>query len=320
MKTSCIEPLLLQAKALADATRLRLVGILASHELTVGETVSVLGMGQSRISRHLKILVDAGFLTCTRSGAWALYRVPDPVPSVLAAVLKLLEEDPEVQADRQRAAAVLAERRGRVVRFFDAVAQDWKTLSQEILGDFDLDGVVVARLDGASVVVDLGCGPGFLLERLAAAGKQAVGVDHSPRMLEAAARRVGTCADISLRLGDLAHLPVRDAEADGAVLSLVLHHLSHPQEVLAEAARAVRPGGRLVLADYLSHGEERLRRRHGDHWLGFRLEDLTSWVEAAGFFVQTVDEYPLPSRVRLVVLAAERHGPRAGGVSPKESL
>lgn len=308
---------MLQAKALADATRLRLLGVLAGHELSVGEAVAVLGMGQSRVSRHLKILVDAGLLVCTRSGAWALYRVPDPAPPLVAPILAALAEDPLVQADRDRAAAVLLERRRSAVRFFDAVAGDWKALSQEILGDFDLDAAVLERLDGAGAVADLGCGPGFLLERLAAAGRAAVGVDHSPRMLEAAARRTQGLAGVSLRLGDLEHLPLRDAEADAAVLSLVLHHLPRPKAVLQEAARVVRPGGRLVIADYGAHGEERLRRRHGDHWLGFSPDELAAWVAAAGFETLDVAEYPLPSRLRLVLLVAERRAD-AGGVSPKE--
>ncbi len=317
MSLSAFDDLLAQTKALADATRLRLVALLAGHELSVGEAVAVLGMGQSRVSRHLKILVDAGILWCTRSGAWALYRVPDPVPPIVVPVLAALTQDPQIQADRDRATAVLVERRRSSVRFFDALAGEWKALSQEVLGDVDLDALVMEHLDGVQTVVDLGCGPGFLVERLAASGRAVVGVDHSPRMLEAAARRTQGLAGVSLRLGDLEHLPVRDGEADAAVLSLVLHHLPRPQAVLLEAARAVSAGGRLIIADYASHGEERLRRRHGDHWLGFSPDVLEAWVVEAGFHVVLTRTYPLPSRLGLILLVAQR--PQgADSVSPKE--
>jgi len=310
--------LLLQAKALADATRLGILGVLAEQELNVGELVAVLGMGQSRISRHLKILVDAGLLTCTRSGAWALYRVPDPAPGLLAAALSDLAQDPEIQAYRQRAAAVLVERRRMAVGFFDAVAHEWKALSQEILGDFDLDAVILEMVRGAEVVADLGCGPGFLLERLAGLGICAVGVDHSPRMLEAAGRRVQGLPGVSLRLGDLEHLPLRDGEAGAAVLSLVLHHVTSPARVLAEAARVVRPGGLMVVAEYIAHTEEHLRRRHGDHWLGFCPEELEAWLTGAGFAVEQRQHYPLASRLHLFVVQARRLESSTGGEAPKE--
>ena len=181
--------LLTQTKALADETRLRLLGVLSRHELNVGEIVQVMDMGQSRISRHLKILMDAGFVVCKRNGLWAFYVTASGNGSqaLLRAVLDGLAGVPEHELDLQRAARVQEERRSSTTRFFDGLAADWKRMSREILGGFDLGGTILGQLNGSRTVVDLGCGPGILLESLAQVAEHVIGVDNSSRMLEAAA-------------------------------------------------------------------------------------------------------------------------------------
>jgi ArsR family transcriptional regulator len=304
--------LLTQTKALADETRLRLLGVLARHELNVGEIVQVMGMGQSRISRHLKILMDAGLVDCQRHGLWAFYsaRAVNGSSALLSAVLEGLADLSEHKADLAAVAQVLSERRRSTMRFFDAVASDWNRLSREMLGDFELGpairGRLAARGAGVGTVVDLGCGPGLLMGHLADAARQVIGVDNSPRMLDAAAKLLPEGPGVSLRIGDLEHLPLRDGEADAAVMSLVLHHLAAPQAGIAEMGRVVRPGGQAVLADFLLHDNEELRTRYGDRWLGFAPEDLRLWLERAGFQEIACERHAVNLGLTLMVITARR--------------
>lgn len=300
--------LVLQTKALADETRLRLLGILAHHELNVGEIVQVLDMGQSRISRHLKILMEAGLLDCKRDGLWAFYSIPGAgqAQPLLQAVLGELKSLPDHDRDLDCATQVLAERRQSTVRFFDDLAADWTRMSREILGDFDLGQAILGYLHEPGTVVDLGCGPGLLLGRLAEKANRAIGVDNSARMLEAAARLLSPCAQISLRLGDLEHLPLRDAEADTAILSMVLHHLASPQAGLAEMSRVMLPGGQVILVDFLAHTNETMRTRYGDRWLGFAVEDLRLWLRQSGFQPEREDHVSINLGLDLLLLTARR--------------
>lgn len=304
--------LLTRTKALADETRLRLLGVLARHELNVGEIVQVMGMGQSRISRHLKILMDAGLVSCQRHGLWAFYSASasNGTRALLSAVLEGLEELPEHRNDLDAVARVLSERRQSTTRFFDAVASDWNRLSREMLGDFELGpairGCLAASGCEVGTVVDLGCGPGLLMGHLAGAVRQVIGVDNSPRMLDAASKLLPEGPGVSLRIGDLEHLPLRDGEADAAVMSLVLHHLAAPQAGIAEMGRVVRPGGRAVLADFVLHDNETLRSRYGDRWLGFSPDDLRHWLERAGFQELSCQRHSVNLGLTLMVITARR--------------
>lgn len=302
--------LLTQTKALADETRLRLLGVLAVHELNVGEIVQVLDMGQSRISRHLKILMDAGLVACQRHGLWAFYSSSSANGSgtLLCAVLEGLKDLPEHRQDLERAAQVLNDRRLSTTRFFDSVASDWNRLSREMLGDFDLGPAIIKSLAASEkgTVVDLGCGPGLLLGHLAKAAGRVIGVDNSPRMLDAAGKLLPEGPEVSLRIGDLEHLPLRDGEADAAIMSLVLHHLPAPQQGVAEMGRVVRPGGRAVLAEFLLHDNEALRTRYGDRWLGFAPDDLHLWLERAGFHELSCERHPVNLGLTLMLITARR--------------
>lgn len=300
--------LLLQTKALADETRLRLLGVLARHELNVGEIVQVLGMGQSRISRHLKILMDAGFVVCKRNGLWAFYATAagNGTDAFLQVVLTGLDGLPEHQADLDHAAQVLNDRRTSTVRFFDEMAADWMRMSREILGDFDLNSAILERLSEQGTVVDLGCGPGILLKNLAGSAVRVIGVDNSSRMLEAAAKLLPDVSTISLRIGDLEHLPLRDGEADAAIMSLVLHHLAAPQAGIAEMQRVVRPGGQIMLVDFINHDNETMRTKYGDRWLGFAPDELCAWMTKAGLQRICRDEFPINMGLTLQVLTARR--------------
>jgi len=207
--------------------------------------------------------------------------------------------------DLERARQCLEARALETRRFFNAIAPDWRAMRREVLGALDLDGLILTLLPRSAKAVDLGCGPGDLLEAMAARADDLIGVDASPAMLELARRKPGL-ARASLRVGELEHLPLADAEVQAAVLSLTLHHLSDPAAALAEARRVVAPGGVLVVADYLKHQGEHMRQRYGDRWLGFTEEEMTRWLGDAGLVLETMDRKPVNLGLMLGVYLARR--------------
>ena len=183
---------LLHFKALSDETRLRLVHILLHYELSVNELVSILGMGQSRVSRHLKILTEAGLLTSRRDGLWVFYAAPraGEERDFLRAVMPFVPADAVMRADLSMAAQILEERARKTRQFFNAIAEDWDELNREVLGAFDLPEAVCAAVpQGCGTAVDLGCGTGAVLSRLLPLARGVIGVDGSARMLELCRRR-----------------------------------------------------------------------------------------------------------------------------------
>lgn len=299
-------------KALSDETRLRLVHILLHYELSVNELVHILGMGQSRVSRHLKILAEAGLLSSRRDGLWVFYSATtDGEPrAFLRAILPFIRADAGMRADLTAAARVIDERARRTRQFFNAIAEDWDELNREVLGDFDLPGAVPAAMpEGCRTAADLGCGTGAVLERLLPGAGKLIGVDSSARMLEICRRRFppADLADdgrISLRIGEMDHLPLRDREADFAVINLVLHHLSDPAGSLREVRRILAPDGRLFVADFLRHDDETMRARYGDRRLGFDEAQLDEFLQRAGFRVESLVRQPVGRGLTLLLITA----------------
>ena len=302
---------LLRFKALSDETRLRLVQILLHYELSVNELVRILGMGQSRVSRHLKILTEAGLLLFRRDGLWVFYAVPQNGEghAFLRAVMPFVRVDALMQADLATAAQILEERASKTRQFFNAIADDWDELNREVLEDFDLSSAVSAAVpDGCGTAVDLGCGTGAVLSCLLARAHHLIGVDGSARMLELCRRRFSAedlgSERVSLRIGELSHLPLRDHEADFACINLVLHHLSAPEEILREIRRILSPGGHLFVADFLRHEDETMRSRYGDRWLGFEENELAAFLERAGFALLQRQHQPVGRGLTLLLLRA----------------
>ena len=296
-------------KALADDTRIRLLHILSNNELNVNELVAVLGMGQSRISRHLKILTSARLLTWRRDGLWVFYSSPESGAdkSFIDAVIPFVANNPFAAQDCAAAAALIAERTRKTQQFFNSIAEDWDKLSKEVLGSFSLPEAIARIMPQCAVACDLGCGTGSVLEVMLEKAGLAIGVDGSARMLELAQKRFSPDnSRISLRIGDLAHLPLRDGEADFVTLNLVLHHLSTPVDVLQEVFRIIKPGGRLVITDYTSHSDETMRSEYGDLWLGFTTEELHNALKRARFSVTESTEVPIERNLSLHIIQATR--------------
>jgi ubiquinone/menaquinone biosynthesis C-methylase UbiE/DNA-binding transcriptional ArsR family regulator len=291
-------------KALSDETRLRLLNILDFREFNVQELMGILDMGQSRISRHLKILQEAGLIEFRRDGLWSFYRLADKGPGsrFSDSIHYLFEEESIYQQDLERAAACLRTGKQRSRRFFDSVASNWEAMKRSVIGELDLVGEILQCIPSAENAADLGCGSGTLLERLAGRIPNVIGVDSSREMLAEAAKRLGPKAEqLDLRIGELEHLPLRDGETEVAIINLVLHHLRDPLQGLLEARRILRTGGTLILADFHKHEQELMRSRYGDHWLGFPAEQVESWLDVAGFRIGGRRHFPVRKGLRVFV-------------------
>ncbi|MBO4300924.1 MAG: metalloregulator ArsR/SmtB family transcription factor [Desulfovibrio sp.] len=298
-------------KALSDETRLRLVHILRHYELSVNELVRILDMGQSRVSRHLKILSEAGLLTSRRDGLWAFYSAPrsGEAGEFLRSVMPFVQSQATLHTDLHMAAQILEERALKTCQFFNAIAEDWDELNREVIGTFDLPGAVCSAMpENSAVAADLGCGTGAVLARMLLRSHSVIGVDGSARMLEICRRRF-TPEDfargrVSLRIGELSHLPLRDGEAHFACINLVLHHLSDPAASLQEIRRILKPGGHVFVADFQRHANEAMRRRYGDLWLGFDEERLFDNLATAGFTLSRCTKQAVHQGMTLLLIDA----------------
>lgn len=283
-------------KALGDATRLRLVMILSQGELTVNELTEIAEMGQSRISRHLKILADAGLVAAQRQGTWRYYRSlveQEPLRSFWGIIGSHRGEIAGHRQDLCRLQEVLERRRQASMKFFDRHACQWEALADRFLPLESWRPQVLECLPEDGVLLDLGVGTGALLPTLCTGNRRVIGIDQSPAMLAEARNRVaaeGLKGQVELRLGEMAHLPLGDAGVDAALLHLTLHHAAHPRTIFGELQRVLRPGGALVLLDLQRHELEWAREELGDQWLGFAREDLESWLTAAGFNIELYRE------------------------------
>src|SRR4029453_12159295 len=256
-------------KTLADPTRLRILALLASEELAVQELMEVLGVAQSRVPRHLGILREAGVVRDRRDGTFVLYQLGLPATGPWRQAWDLaardLSRDPGAERDRAALARVLEARSVRSRSFFEAGGPEWDAL-RKVWSDDLLRARAVTRLvPGGLRVLDVGTGTGVVALDLARLGLRVIAVDRSPRMLEAARARIQAAdvAGIELRAGDASALPVQDGEVDAAFAHMVLQYLPAPSDAVREMARAVRPGGRVVVADFTSHERAWMRAEPG---------------------------------------------------------
>jgi ubiquinone/menaquinone biosynthesis C-methylase UbiE len=314
-------------KAMADETRLRLLAILDTGELNVNEIVRITEMGQSRISRHLGILTDSGLLTSRRDGSWVYYHAVDTpeTPSIRRDVLKQIADESIVRRDLERVTALRSERSRRVREFFDSVADDWSDLKREIFNGIDQAGSVLEYLTHRNrlsniqgPLVDIGCGTGDLYTAARETdffdvvgnggdtGILYIGVDNSPNMLTRARTRFSDETRLEFRLGEIEHLPLLQHEAGIGVMNMVLHHLQTPSKGIGEVFRILKPGGRILIADFEKHEQESMREQFGDRRLGFEPEEIIEWLQGAGFVEIESERKPLRRGPAMIIYMAER--------------
>ncbi len=284
-------------RALADPTRLRIMRLLADMELAVGELAQVLGQSQPRVSRHVKILCDAGLAERRREGSWAFLRIAiDDAgrPSLGTAVARLLAageaEDAAFAArcaeDRRHLAAIRAAREAQAAAWFARHATEWDTLRSLHSPDGPVEAALAGTLGGdLGAVLDIGTGTGRMIELFAPRSDALTGLDKSPEMLRLARARLQNlpAGKVDLQQGDFTALPWAAAAYDTVLLHQVLHYAQEPEAVLAEAARVTKPGGRIAVVDFAAHSREELRTLHAHVRLGFSDEQMLALLTSAGY-------------------------------------
>jgi ArsR family transcriptional regulator len=297
-------------KAIAEPTRLRIVSLCAGGELAVSEIAQILGQSQPRVSRHLKILADVGLLTPMREGNWSFYRLERVGNPLATAVLDLIPaDDPVVALDQARLADVRRRRRAEAEAYFNAHAQSWDAIRRLHIDAAEVERRVLAQVPAGvfETLLDIGTGTGEVLRLLAPRVQYAIGLDVSREMLAVARDRVARAnlQDVSLRLGDMYALPLADASVDLVVVHLVLHFADAPERAVAEAARVLRPGGRMIVVDFAQHTVEDLRTRHAHRRLGFTDEEVRDWFNHCG--LKLVRDEALPGDPLTVMIWTADH-------------
>ncbi|MGR6328617.1 ArsR/SmtB family transcription factor [Sphingomonas sp. XXL09] len=275
-------------RALADATRLRIFSLLRTMELSVGELAQVLGQSQPRVSRHVKILCDAGLAERRKEGSWvfvALGKQAATAP-VAAALDQWHASAPDhwAVADAARLAAVRADRAASAAQWFEGHADEWDAIRSLYIAEEQVEAAMAALIGPAPIgqLIDIGTGTGRMLELFAGQAELALGIDRSSEMLRLARAKLHDRTNTELRQADLYALPLGDGAADVAILHHVLHFAQQPGAAIAEAARVLGPGGRLLIADFAPHDREELRTRDAHTRLGFGDQQIAGWFAKAG--------------------------------------
>ncbi|RJP29372.1 MAG: methyltransferase domain-containing protein [Candidatus Omnitrophota bacterium] len=277
-------------KALSDETRLRILWLLDTHELSVNDMVEILGSTQSRVSRHLTVLKEADFLDSRREGTWIYYRKAEKekmTPEIEQAWNLLHEwaiDREEANLDREKVREVLQNKRNRSRTFFGKHASRWDAIRATLCSELVTLQALEALIPPDLTVVDVGTGTGQLLLPLAKVVQKVIGIDHSPQMLKLAKQNAQKLAirNVEFRLGEIDELPLHDAEVDAAFACLVLHHAPDPAKAIQELARVVKPRGCVIIVDLQKHADEWMRDELADLWLGFEKNDMQRWFTNAG--------------------------------------
>lgn len=307
-------------RALADATRLRIVALLRSMELSVGELAQVLGQSQPRVSRHVKILCDAGLAERRKEGSWVFVALGGgatvgPVLDALDA-WATLQPDHWAVADSARLAAVRADRAASAALWFEANAGQWDAIRSLHIAESEVEAAISAVLGDQPIgqLIDIGTGTGRMLELFAARAEQALGIDRSSEMLRLARAKLSERGldNTELRQADLYALPLADGAADVAIVHHVLHFAQQPGAAIAEAARVLKAGGRLLIADFAAHDREELRTKDGHTRLGFADEQMVTWFAAADLAPERTERLEGGELTVKLWLARKRDAGRSG--------
>jgi len=280
-------PILDHMAALADPIRVRMLLPLEHHELTVSELCAILQLPQSTVSRHLKTLADDGWVVSRRDGTSRFYAMAVDELDLGARQLWPVIRDQVGGAsgagqDARRLQSVLQRRREKSRAFFSSAAGQWDRLRLQLFGGRTHLMALLSLVDDRLIVGDLGCGTGQMSEALAPHVARVIAIDGSADMLRAARARLEGSSNVEVREGALEALPIEDGLLDAVLVSLVLHHQPEPGRVLAEAARVLRPGGRILVVDMLPHDRTEYQQQMGHVWLGFSEDTTRRYLTAAG--------------------------------------
>jgi ubiquinone/menaquinone biosynthesis C-methylase UbiE len=289
-------PLADRFQALADPTRLRIVALLRLMELSVGELAQVLGHSQPRVSRHLKILADAGVLERRKEGSWVFLTLigADRVQPLFALVDEWADAATQAlfASDAARTESVRAERAEAANRYFAGHAEVWDQSRSLHVAESEVERAIDRALGGRPLgrLVDIGTGTGRMIELFGPRAQLAIGIDRSSEMLRLARVKLEAAGiQSSLRQGDMYALPLIDRSADSIIIHQVLHYAHSPAAAIAEAARVLAPGGTLLVVDFAAHGREELRERDAHIRLGFEDEVMAGWFAAARLKIDQVE-------------------------------
>ncbi len=286
-------------RAAAEATRLRLLLLCAHSELTVSELTDILGQSQPRVSRHLKLLCDAGLLDRFREGTWVFYRLAQRGRAAALAeriCASVPVDDPTVALDNARLETVKRQRAEAANAYFRANAAQWDRIRSLHIAEGEVEAAIIDALSGIEVhdLLDLGTGTGRMLEIFGPRIDHAVGIDISREMLAVARVNLerANLRNCAIRQGDIYQLPFSDGGFDAAIFHQVLHYADRPSIAIAEAARMLRGKGRLVIVDFAPHALEFLRKEQAHRRLGFADTEIIAWCRDAGLVPEPVRHLP----------------------------
>lgn len=313
-----LEDYLAALRAAAEQTRIRILLLCAERELTVTELTQLLGQSQPRVSRHLKLMVDAGLLERFREGTWAFYR-PSRKSRASALASALVGWAPEGDAvatsDRQRLAAITAERDAQAADYFRRNALEWDRIRKLHADDRLVEARLLERIGDGPIgdLLDVGTGTGRILELLGPRATSGLGIDITREMLSVARSHIEKAGldHCQVRLGDMYGLSAQGMMFDLIIIHQVLHFADKPALAVAEAARVLRPGGRLFIVDFAPHSLEYLRSEHAHRRLGFRNDDIGGWMQEAG--LDPDSPVMIPGDPLTVVIWGANHAPSAAG-------
>jgi len=290
-----MEQLLAALRAAGEATRLRILALLGKGELTVGELVQILAQSQPRVSRHLKLMGEAGLLDRFQEGTQVFYRLADTGlgASVASALMALMPDaDAELEADYKTLDAIRGERFERAQAYFRAHAEEWDQIRSLYVAEAEVEAALLDIQGGRKMgrLLDVGTGTGRMLEVFAGRAEQLLGIDVSREMLSVARGNLALkeLEQAQVRQGDMYDLVLADGSQDMVLFHQVLHFAEDPLRAIREAARVLAPGGMLLVADFAPHREEFLRDEQAHRRLGFADEEVSNWADSAGLTTKDV--------------------------------
>ena len=313
-----MESLLVGLKSAGEPTRLRLLALLSKAELTVTELTQILGQSQPRVSRHLKLLCSAGLLDRFSEGTWAFFRLAErgEAARLGRTLIDLLPTDDDtLSRDLARLDAVKRARAEEAAAYFRAVAADWHQIRSLHVPEDQVEAAIDRLIgpDGIGEIIDIGTGTGRILELLGNRIERGLGIDLSHEMLSIARanlERAGL-AHCQVRQGDMYNLPLMNGSVDLSVIHQVLHYADDPAAAIAEAARVLRPGGRLLIVDFATHDREELRTEHAHRRLGFSDQEVDDWCRRAGLTPEPA-QHLSGGELTVSLWEARKAGPEGG--------